>query len=94
MSQHSHLYNNNAWRAVRLAQLQKEPLCAFCKKRGVITAATVCDHVDPHKGDLDRFWAGPFQSLCASCHSVDKQILENGGTPKRVVGVDGIPEGW
>jgi hypothetical protein len=51
----------------------------------------VCDHVEPHRGDLDKFWSGPFQSLCAECHNVDKQRIENGSDAKPFVGLDGWP---
>jgi 5-methylcytosine-specific restriction enzyme A len=26
--------------------------------------ATICDHVEPHRGDVNKFWLGPFMSLC------------------------------
>lgn len=64
------------WQRFRLDWLAKHPLCAFCALRGQVTAATVVDHVEPHRGDPVAFWAGPFQSLCASCHSQDKQRQE------------------
>jgi 5-methylcytosine-specific restriction enzyme A len=25
--------------------------------------ATICDHVEPHRGDVNTFWLGPFMSL-------------------------------
>ena len=91
MSRHTHLYQNNAWKAIRKEQLQKQPLCEFCLARGRITSATVCDHIEPHRGDLERFWSGPFQSLCGPCHSTDKQRIENGSDAKPFIGVDGWP---
>ncbi len=95
MSKHTHMYQFKAWRALRLEQLQKEPLCRFCKERGIVTAATVADHIEPHRGDLEKFWdASNLQSLCSTCHSVDKQIIENGGTPKRKIDENGFPQGW
>ncbi|MCJ2010442.1 ATP-binding protein [Methylobacterium sp. J-092] len=48
-----------------------------------MTPASVCDHIEPHRGDVDRFWAGPFQSVCATCHNRHKQRQERqdgGGT--------------
>ncbi|MCJ2010440.1 ATP-binding protein [Methylobacterium sp. J-092] len=44
-----------------------------------MTPATVCDHVEPHRGDVERFWAGPFQSVCAHCHNSHKQRQERQG---------------
>lgn len=86
-------YNLAAWKRIRAEQLKREPLCRMCNDRGEITPATVCDHIDPHRGDINKFLSGPFQSLCASCHSKDKQIIENGGTAPQVIGDDGWPAG-
>ncbi len=83
-------YKTSRWQKLRLEQLRREPLCAMCKPR--ITPATVCDHTEPHRGDEEKFWSGPFQSLCATHHNSDKQRIEKGGTPKRRIGVDGWPE--
>lgn len=90
MSQWSHLYNNRRWRALRADQLRKEPLCRYCKRQGKVTVATVCDHIIPHKGNLQLFWQGPFASLCAECHSSVKAKEEAG---KGIIGsgVDGMP---
>ncbi len=78
------LYNGPRWRAHRLAWLQSHPLCAECERGGRITPGTVCDHLEPHKGDLAKFWAGPFQSLCASCHG-KKTATSDGGFGNVVV---------
>lgn len=75
----SRLYSTARWRRVRKDQLRKEPLCRACKRQGIATPATVCDHVDPHKGDLLKFWRGPFQSLCKNHHDSYKQQLERRG---------------
>lgn len=69
-------YTTPKWRALRARQLRAEPLCAYCMKAGKVTEATVCDHITPHRGDEVLFWSGPFQSLCQSCHSSDKQREE------------------
>ncbi len=73
-------YKTSRWRAIAKHQLAIEPLCATCLAAGRITAATVCDHVEPHRGDADKFWNGPFQSLCDEapwrCHSRVKQLEE------------------
>lgn len=74
--QFSAWYTTTRWRALRKRQLTAEPLCAYCMKAGKVEAATVCDHITPHRGDPVMFWAGPFQSLCQSCHSSDKQRQE------------------
>lgn len=84
------LYDSVRWRKRRAEQLSREPLCAICLKVGRRTPATVADHVEPHKGDLDLFWNGELQSLCASCHSKHKQAQEKGGLLPGC-GVDGVP---
>ncbi len=87
-------YTTTRWRKIRAAQLAQEPLCAMCAKHGRVTPATVCDHVEPHRGDPDRFWNGPFQSLCDGppwrCHSSTKQSIERRGYSTEI-GPDGYP---
>jgi 5-methylcytosine-specific restriction enzyme A len=73
------LYGTARWRAIRAAQLRAEPLCRSCREASRLTPATTCDHVTPHRGNVEAFWAGPFQSLCAPCHSSLKQRLEGQG---------------
>lgn len=84
------LYDRSAWKKRRLAQLNAEPFCAFCAAQGRTTAATVADHVIPHRGDLDLFWFGELQSLCEPCHSVGKQRIESFGYDS-AAGLDGYP---
>lgn len=82
-------YKTARWRQIRAAQLAAQPLCVMCQAAGQITPATVCDHIEPHKGDPDKFWGGPFQSLCKPHHDGPKQSEERTG---RVKGCDN--EGW
>ena len=61
---------NAEWRRARKAFLQLHPLCVECMKRGVLTPATVVDHIMPHRGDQRLFWdESNWQSLCATCHN-------------------------
>src|SRR3974390_1768688 len=89
-SEFRHLYDKRRWRRMAKAQRQREPLCAACLKKGIITAATVADHVELHRGDPTRFWTGKTQSLCAACHSGTKQQQELLGFSKDI-GPDGFP---
>ena len=73
-------YKLARWREIRAAQLAVEPLCRSCAARGRVTPASVCDHVVPHRGDAALFWGGPFQSLCTTCHSAEKQRQERSTT--------------
>lgn len=77
MSQWAHLYNARSWRKRRAEQMRAEPLCRYCKRLGRITAATIADHIEPHRGDLIKF-AGPLQSLCKPCHDSVKAREEGG----------------
>lgn len=43
-------------REARLAFLRDHPLCAMCSTVERLVAATVVDHIRPHKGDLTLFW--------------------------------------
>ena len=67
------LVQDGSWQATRERQLTAEPLCRMCREVGRLIPATVCDHIERHGGEPARFWCGPFQSLCASCHSSEKQ---------------------
>lgn len=84
------LYNTRRWRSIRAHQLAKQPLCERCLPKRV-TSATVCHHVDPAtKADPERFYDGPFQSLCAECHDGPVQSAERRGYSTEV-GADGWP---
>jgi len=57
------------WAKARIGFLRKHPLCRSCDDLGVTTAATVVDHVTPHKGDKVLFWDRlNWQALCKRCH--------------------------
>jgi 5-methylcytosine-specific restriction enzyme A len=48
------------------------------------------DHVEPHHGDVNKFWLGPFQSLCKGCHESTKRMVETRGF-RPDIGLDGWP---
>ena len=57
------------WRRARKRFLQSHPLCANCLSQGVLTPATVVDHIVPHRGDHRLFWDEQnWQPLCKACH--------------------------
>ncbi len=64
------------WQKRRAAQLASEPLCRKCKANGLVVSATVADHIEPHRGDPEKFWTGELQSLCDHCHNSLKQKEE------------------
>jgi 5-methylcytosine-specific restriction enzyme A len=72
-------YQKAAWRKIARAQLRAQPICERCLPK--IVPATICDHRVDHHGDPQKFWNPPagFASLCASCHSRDKQLESRHG---------------
>jgi len=67
------------WRKARIGYLAKHPLCVTCQDSGIVRAATVVDHVTPHKGNFNLFWdSDNWQALCKQCHDT-KTASENGG---------------
>lgn len=67
------------WRKAALQFLREFPLCgqrpgglrpvmSRCHAGGRVAAAVQVDHVDPHRGDLGKFWdRSNWQSLCRAC---------------------------
>lgn len=82
---------NRRWRTFRVSFLAANPLCVMCHAKGRVTAATVVDHITPHRGDSRLFWQrGNHQALCATCHNSDKQSEERRGYSSQR-GADGWP---
>jgi 5-methylcytosine-specific restriction protein A len=58
------------WRRARKAFLALNPLCCDCLAQGRSVAATEVDHIQPHRGDEELFWArNNWAARCKSCHS-------------------------
>lgn len=78
------LYNDRRWRKARMLWLMTHPLCVRCEAEGRTVAATVVDHIDPHRGDYERFWSSDnWQSLCKQCHD-KKTAREDGAFGRKV----------
>lgn len=74
---------NHRWQKARLTYLGSHPVCVRCLKTGRAEAATVVDHIIPHKGDSAVFWdTANWQALCKPCH--DKKTATEDGAFKRV----------
>lgn len=57
------------WQKARLSFLAQHPLCVECQREGRVTAATVVDHIRPHRGDPVLFWdKSNWQPLCKYHH--------------------------
>ncbi len=81
-SAHERGYNAR-WRRYREQYLRRHPLCVECLERGVLTAATVVDHIIAHRGDYALFWSPEnHRALCKSDHD-RKTVLEDGGFGNR-----------
>ncbi len=66
------------WQQYRLRFLMEHPLCVRCQAQGVVTAATIVDHITPHQGDQALFWDEQnHQALCKPCHDSDKAREEH-----------------
>lgn len=74
-----------------MSYLREHPLCADHQARGMVAAATVVDHIVPHRGDEGLFWnPDNHQALCAQCHNSAKAREERGGV-KPGCSIDGVP---
>lgn len=68
-----------------------QPLCERCLAMDVVEVATVVHHADGgHGGSEDRFWSGPFESLCKPHHDSEGQREDLGQTVV-TFGADGWP---
>ena len=58
------------WRAARKRYLRAHPLCLECQRNGKTRAATIIDHILPHRGNQELFWdQSNWQPLCARHHN-------------------------
>ncbi|MWK58721.1 HNH endonuclease [Pseudomonas otitidis] len=67
------------WQQARERFLNAHPLCCYCERQGLVTAATVVDHIVAHQGDQELFWDQTnWQPLCKTCHDSVKKAEEAG----------------
>lgn len=77
-SRHERGYTSR-WDRYRRRYLWQHPLCVRCAAEDVVEAATVVDHIRPHRGDQELFWdPNNHQALCKPCHD-RKTATEDGG---------------
>ena len=80
------LHKTVRWQQLRWSVLVRDQFtCQICGRLEGATGKLVCDHVEPHRGDVVKFWAGPFQTLCKLCHDGQKQKEE---VAARAAGLD------
>lgn len=75
------------WRAIRQMVLDREPLCRYCKARGIVTPATEVDHIH---GDTADNRLQSLQPLCAECHN-HKSACGAAGVYMKGCDVNGFP---
>lgn len=70
---------DSKWRAARKVYLMEHALCVHCLNDGRVVAASVVDHIKPHKGNKVLFWdRSNWQPLCKQHHD-KKTATEDGG---------------
>lgn len=70
-------YKTARWQKMRWQILVRDGFtCAMCGRLEGDTSQLVCDHIERHGGNAVQFWAGPFQTLCKTCHDGTKQRVE------------------
>jgi len=77
-------YAGLRWRKLRQLILEMRPLCAECKRAGVLRSATEVDHIVPRLEDPSRAYdQDNLQGLCRSCHSAKtmRETNKGGGIP-------------
>ena len=76
---------------LRKARLARNPLCSDCMAKGLVTAATVPDHIVPlARGGLDV--DSNIRCLCAECHRV-RTAEQFGHRMMQETSADGWPVG-
>ena len=72
-------YNTRQWLTLRQIQLSKNPICAGCHANGIVTAASVVDHLFPWSHISEQaFFINRFQSLCVTHHAEKTQLERHG----------------
>jgi 5-methylcytosine-specific restriction protein A len=78
------IYNSREWRQVRIAKLERNPLCEVCDSKGLVVPAQCVHHIIPietaHSFDDMRRLAFRFDnlmSLCFACHGEIHRTLNS-----------------
>ncbi|HET8886803.1 MAG TPA: HNH endonuclease signature motif containing protein [Salinimicrobium sp.] len=62
-------YNSWAWRKVRKAYIDKQPLCEKCIEEDKTVAAAFVDHIQRIEDGGAKLDEANLQSLCKHCHN-------------------------
>lgn len=68
------------WDKASAGYIRSHPLCRYCELVDDTTAATLTDHLYPHRGDQTLFWDRSYWiASCKPCHDGFKQRVERKG---------------
>lgn len=71
---------SRAWDLASKGHVRNDPLCRYCLLIGEHRAATLTDHLYPHRRFEGVFWIKTYWiSCCDDCHVVFKQRIERKG---------------
>ena len=71
---------DHRWSKASASHRRSHPLCGYCALEGRITAATLVDHLYPHRVFDGVFWKREWWvSSCDDCHNGFKQRIERAG---------------
>ena len=62
-------YQSKEWKLARAIRLDSEPMCRNCRASGILSAASVVDHIVAIEAGGSMLDQDNLQSLCESCHN-------------------------
>ena len=82
---------DSEWKRIRKRVLHRDSyLCQPCLRKGRPTPATEVDHILARSKGGEVHDESNCEAICHACHQ-EKSIREQGGKPKRIIGLDGFP---
>ena len=63
-------YHSTAWRNLRKLHITQNPLCAECKRRGIVKVGYVVDHITPISKGGEALDERNLQTLCKRHHAI------------------------
>lgn len=83
------MINSARWRVLRKRRLEAHPVCEYCERDGIVTAATEVHHHAPVESgtsaaerEMLMFSYGNLRALCHRCHV--QAHVEMGRSGKRI----------
>jgi 5-methylcytosine-specific restriction endonuclease McrA len=82
-------YGRTLWKHRRRDQLQREPLCQPCLRKGRVVPATDVHHLIEFGDVWNLFVTAPLESRCKACHA--EAHGRRNPARHRAIGLDGWP---